>query len=56
MNALTQHIIVLAIVAAAAVYLARIAWATLQSKSNCGCAKGGCPRVADMNRKLRAPR
>lgn len=56
MNALLQHAVVLLIVAGAAAYLGRMAWMTLRAKSNCGCGKGSCARMGDLERKLRHPR
>ena len=53
MSATVQHVIVLLIVAGAAVYLGRLAWATLNAKSNCGCSKGACARMGEVERKLR---
>jgi len=53
MSAEFQHAVVLVIVAGAAIYLGRLAWATLNAKSNCGCSKGACARLGDVERKLR---
>ena len=55
-----EYVFVLALVAAAALYLAARAWRTFRpaggAGGGCGCAgkKAGCPAASDMAERIRA--
>ena len=54
MSEAVQHLVILAIVAGALAHLGRGAWQTLRGGKGCGCAKGGCARMMEAERKIRA--